>query len=120
MKLLHDASGADETELTAEQRKKINELHEQLNKIFDEELKVKTGRRDATSKQLKKWDAEIKDIEFKLQEAWGFKQDSSFHRHWYEQPLCTCPKMDNKELLGTEHRLINYECPVHGNGGING
>ena len=120
MKILYNTLLAEEMKLTAEQRDAINDLHHELNKIFDEELKVKTGRRDATNKQLKKWDNEIKEIEFKLQEAWGFKQDSKYHRYWYDQPLCTCPKMDNKELVGTEHRLIDYRCPVHGDGGTNG
>ena len=120
MKPLYNIKRAKELRLTNKQCKKINKLHKKLNKIFDDELKVKTGRLSATREQIKQWDEEIKDIEFKLQEAWGFDQDSRYHRYWYDQPLCTCPKMDNRELLGTEYRLTDFRCPVHGDGIKNG
>jgi len=117
---LYNTKKADEFDLSAKQREKLNELHKKLNDIFDDELKAKTKRIEIDNDQIKKWDDEIKNIEFELQETWGFELDSKYHRYWFDQPLCTCPKMDNKELIGAEHRLIDCRCPVHGNGVTNG
>ena len=55
----------------------------------------------------------ITQIDFKLQEIWKFKEDSSYHRFW-ELPKCDCPKMDNMDTYGTGHRYINPNCLLHG------
>lgn len=55
----------------------------------------------------------ITQIDFKLQELWGFPQDSIYHRFW-ELPKCDCPKSDNLDTYGTGHRYINPNCPLHG------
>jgi hypothetical protein len=56
----------------------------------------------------------VTDIEFDLQELWGFPLDINFHR-WYDIPKCSCPKMDNSENIGTKYRIISGACPIHGN-----
>jgi hypothetical protein len=63
-------------------------------------------------KMLPKLAAVIEDLNFQMQELWGFNRDADFH-HWYEVPRCTCPKMDNKDRFGTNQRIYSSECPVH-------
>lgn len=55
----------------------------------------------------------IEQIEYELQELWGFAKDKNFHR-WFDVPKCTCPKLDNEERIGTSYRIIAVHCPVHG------
>jgi hypothetical protein len=57
---------------------------------------------------------EVADIEFKMQELWGFEQSSKFHRFWLDIPGCICPRMDNRDLYGTHKRVISSSCPIHG------
>ena len=100
--------------------KKIIKLHDKLNKLFDKEYKIlqdyKAGdiSRKKIDKKVMKIDKKIKEIEFKLQEAWGFPKNEFYHKYWYRQPACSCPKMDNEELLGKNFKIINSECLVHG------
>ncbi len=49
---------------------------------------------------LKSLVKDLTEIEYHLQELWGFPADAKFHRFW-EYPKCVC---------GT----INRECPLHG------
>ena len=58
---------------------------------------------------------ELKSIEFELQELWGFEQDANYHLLVGEGyiPHCTCPLIDNKELLGTSKRIYMSNCPIH-------
>ena len=46
-----------------------------------------------------------KEIEFKLQDAWGFPRNEQKH-YWDELPHCTCL-----------YKEINPECIVHGDNG---
>ena len=54
----------------------------------------------------------LRDINYVLQDVWGFKQDSTRHKDW-ELPFCECAKMDNRDNYGTGVQSINLECPVH-------
>jgi hypothetical protein len=53
------------------------------------------------------------DLEFKIQEAWGFTKDSKFHRFW-EMPHCSCPKLDNADSWPTGIYTYNLDCKIHG------
>lgn len=55
----------------------------------------------------------ITEIDYELQELWGFERNREYHRFW-ELPHCTCPKMDNNERYGTGMYIINQDCPIHG------
>jgi hypothetical protein len=57
---------------------------------------------------------EIDEIDFELQDGWGFGRDKRYHTWWYRLPKCTCPKMDNKDRIGTDLRIISLDCPLHG------
>ena len=55
------------------------------------------------------------DLENALQEAWGFGANGNYHR-WWELPGCTCPKIDNLEVVGCDISYYNMECKAHGRG----
>ncbi|RLA05141.1 MAG: hypothetical protein DRQ47_01890 [Gammaproteobacteria bacterium] len=56
----------------------------------------------------------IESIEFNMQRVWKFPQDMDFHTHWLNVPHCKCPQMDNRDPLYFGRRIINANCPVHG------
>jgi len=87
---------------------KIKELHIERLSIYDDMILC------TDNIKLKELANDVTKTEFKLQKLWGFPQDENFHR-WFDVPKCTCPKMDNAERLGTEYRIINEDCPIHGN-----
>ena len=63
--------------------------------------------------EIRRLDKIITQIEFQLQKLWGFPQDRNFHR-WFDVPKCSCPKWDNAESLGSDFRIINPNCILHG------
>ena len=52
-------------------------------------------------------------LEGEQQELWGFDRNPAFRR-WFDLPGCSCPKVDNADMLGTGMRVISAECPAHG------
>ena len=56
----------------------------------------------------------IEEIEFEMQELWGFKKDRNMHRYWFDNGVCSCPRMDNYDNLGTPYRIYHSECVLHG------
>lgn len=56
---------------------------------------------------------DIEQIEYKLQEVWGFDIDSKYHIFW-EYPKCTCPKLDNRDRYPNGYYIIDVHCPLHG------
>lgn len=94
-------------ELSQLQVNNIIDLHKHKNRIFNEmkATSSKTLLRDLAKK--------VEETEFKLQAIWGFPQDENFH-YWWQVPQCSCPRMDNQDLYGTNHKIINPQCKVHG------
>ncbi|MHA1691362.1 MAG: hypothetical protein ACTSU7_06970 [Candidatus Heimdallarchaeaceae archaeon] len=56
---------------------------------------------------------EVTELEFEMQELWGFPQDQNFHE-WYTFPKCSCPKMDNADARGTKYGITSGDCLIHG------
>lgn len=59
----------------------------------------------------------VQDVEFAMQELWGFTQESSFHTHWCNIPHCTCNKSGSNPYLHEnwgKATVRNNDCPVHG------
>lgn len=53
--------------------------------------------------------------EYLIQEAYNLKRNNDYFRFW-ELPKCSCPKMDNREMLGLGKGYIySSECIIHGN-----
>lgn len=57
---------------------------------------------------------QLEPLEFKLQDLWGFDKNSNFHIYWFKSKKCSCPKLDNKNKLGSGLRYINSQCIIHG------
>jgi hypothetical protein len=64
---------------------------------------------------LKQYNKLYTDIEFRLQDAWGFPRDANYHRFW-RRPKCLCPQYDNDDSYGTGYSYITASCPLHGRG----
>lgn len=54
------------------------------------------------------------DIQFDLQEAWGFPRSKDHHMFW-TVPRCTCPVLDNRDSYPSGYYYIASKCPIHGN-----
>jgi hypothetical protein len=85
----------------------IKELHWQRFWVHD--IMENTDHPDT----LRAFDAVCTDIEFALQDAWGFDRDQNRHKFWY-RPKCKCPNMDNNDNYPVGHYLISGDCPLHG------
>jgi hypothetical protein len=86
---------------------KIKKLHVKKFKVF------KKMEKTNDVEKIKQLVQDIENLEFQLQLAWGFPQDRNYHT-WYNIPRCTCPKIDNREKCGTEFRIVDGNCPIHG------
>ena len=62
---------------------------------------------------LKRYDRLLTEIEFQMQDAWGFPRSTNYHRFW-ERPRCLCPIMDNQDSYPTSFTYTNQDCPRHG------
>ena len=62
-------------------------------------------------KDLPLWNEYVVECEYALQRAWGFPEDSAYHKHWLT-PRCTCPKECGQESLGY-YSIYGRDCPVH-------
>jgi hypothetical protein len=70
-----------------------------------------TKKHQKTMEEIKE---NLEEAEFDAQAAWGFPLDENYHQWWMDLPGCTCPKMDNQELMGAKYKIYNGDCPWHG------
>lgn len=87
----------------------IAKLHYELQSFFKRIEKTPVDKLEKVS--IVK---EIERIEFAMQKQWKFEQNSNYHTYWYRVPHCTCPTMDNDDLMGCAARYYNSHCPIHG------
>lgn len=87
---------------------KLKALHQERLYIYDLMSDL-----ESNDDLLLMYDALCRQIQFELQEAWGFELDESFHYFWI-RPHCTCPVLDNQDLMGIDRKIINSNCPLHG------
>lgn len=97
----------EKQKVTEDNIEKIRLLHIQKLELFDK------MNEESDSIKLRDFAKEFEGIEFKLQALWNFPINKNYHE-WYTVPKCSCPKMDNKEYRGTEFRIYNQECLIHG------
>jgi hypothetical protein len=93
--------------LTEEAIKKLVNLHYDKLDIYQ------TAKNTKDNNLLKELATKLREVEFAMQEAWGFKRDATYHE-WYNIPKCTCAKLDNYDLRGTKYSIVDALCPVHG------
>lgn len=96
--------------LTDTEIRSIVKLHQKKVQLADDMSRFSSSN----SKELKIIAAAITEIEFQLQDLWKFEKDIRMHS-FFLLPHCTCPKMDNKERLGTDYLITDTMCPIHGN-----
>lgn len=89
-------------EMTPVEYAALTALHRLMDEVVD-------------SPRLDKYEANqfIEDIEHTMQALWGFTRDRDFHIHWLRRAGCTCPKMDNHDLMGAPYRITTVGCPHH-------
>lgn len=95
---------------TEEDIDKIVGLHQELHEVFDE----MEAESPENTERLGNLALVVKQLEFELQEAWGFDKNENYHSWWFQVPHCACPLMDNFDFLGTELGVRVTNCPVHG------
>ncbi len=95
---------------TPERRQTIIDIHIDRHKLLEDYRAT-----DVTDKsRFVELNERMVQIEYRLQDAWGFPRDPNYHSYWFQVHHCTCPKLDNMDFLGSEARYINFSCPVHG------
>jgi hypothetical protein len=94
--------------VTDEQQDRLYVLYAELVDLFDRARDVDSDE------QAKTLVLELQDLEFKLQENWNFSRDVNFHSYWFKIPGCSCPKLDNAEMIGIDRRIVNHDCRFHG------
>ena len=99
--LVHDKG------VSASKVEAIKQVHQLKNVIFT--MADNTDNIDA----LRMLANMYTNIEFQLQDLWGFHKNIDFHSFW-KFPKCTCPQLDNEDALGTEYHVYNADCPIHG------
>lgn len=89
-------------EMTETEHAALTALHRLMDEVVD-------------SPRLDKYEANqfIEDIEHTMQGLWGFTRDRDFHIHWLRRAGCTCPELDNHDLMGAPYRYIKESCPHH-------
>lgn len=98
---------ADEQGLTSDERVELNGTYEDL--IYALKHPEAYGDIEKT----------IRDLEFRLQHLWKFPQDPKFHRYQEYIVGCTCPRLDNRELIGySADRYRVSDCPWHWKGEV--
>lgn len=99
---------ADRLSISEDARENIAFYHQCIEDLFRD---IKNGEYYSTPKNIA---LRLEVWEFRLQELWGFAQDSAYHKYWFLVPGCTCPKLDNSDRFGTGYNVINCSCPYHG------
>lgn len=93
---------ADSQGLTAEERVALDETYELLFDALNNPENYANVEKTVT------------ELEFRLQEQWYFDQNPKFHRYQTHIKGCTCPKLDNAELVGySADRYRVSDCPWH-------
>lgn len=95
-----------------EGEKAILALHEERMLIF-EMMSAIDPDTEMGRLRLREWASVVEDLEYRLQDAWGFPRNRDYHSWWYRVPHCNCPQLDNYDYYGTPFRIFVETCPVH-------
>lgn len=92
--------------LTAIQIENIRTLHKESDRIIDYLSLAKDKESKEFIDKIKRWE----DIQFVLQDIWGFPQVAIRHKSYF-LPGCSCAKMDNEDWYPYQ-RSYMLDCPV--------
>lgn len=96
-----------ERQLTDIQVRAIEKIHEE--RLAIEETMANTDHPELLHQLFSLWT----DNQLRLQAAWGFTPDDTYHKFW-RVPRCTCPQLDNEDRYPSKAMVISDACPVHG------
>jgi len=85
----------------------IKDCHRQKLEIYN------AIEKEEDPEKLKEFPELLQNLEFELQELWGFPKNAKFHRFW-DTETCECPKMDNNDAYPSGRYVISGNCPLHG------
>jgi hypothetical protein len=87
---------------------------ENIKSLFMEKFMIFEAMDDSDCPAvLQTHDRRLTELEYQIQEAFGFERNINFHRFW-ERPKCTCPQLDNQDYWGTKYAIRSGDCPLHG------
>ncbi len=90
---------------------------ERLTDLYtDKHLLLQKARKLAVEEkyvEIRKLAKDLTEIEYELQETYGFERNLSWHRFW-EIPSCSCPVFDNILQYPSDNYWVNSRCPIHG------
>lgn len=92
--------------------KEIIGFRKDINNLMLEE-KTLLDNAEFTEVTAKKLLDKLNDIEYGLARAWNFNPNSDYFTYWLQLSACKCPKMDNRERIGTSLRVVHPECLYH-------
>ncbi len=84
-----------------------------LDKLYKELDTLLTNSFYDTEESASNTIKELTMLEFKLQDTWKFPLNQDYHKYHLQLPLCTCPKIDNKERLGIGTMIVTKGCMYH-------
>ena len=96
---------ANEQGLSDEECEKLEKLYKELDEML--EMKIEDVE------DIEAYNDNMIALEFELQRTWHFNQDSDWHSWWFRDPKCTCPTLDNSDMVGTKYRTYTGDCPLH-------
>ena len=85
----------------------IKSLH--IDRLAIEDEMMDTDDKELLKALAKDWT----NVQFLMQDAWGFARDSNYHR-WWTLPKCKCASMDNDDAYPSGQYWYSSECPIHG------
>ena len=103
---LLNANLVQKQSVSSENLKKIIKLHQDRYEIFH---LMNAMDPETDKEELQECYKELTELEFNLQELWGFEKDKMYHRFW-NQPHCSCPSMDNDESYPYGPYYISKGC----------
>jgi len=91
--------------------KELEIVYIKMFKIFEQ---MKLNKNSSNMDLLYKMTIDLENVEYEMQELFGFTKNRDYHRYWHQNGVCTCPYLDNIENYGTPYRLTVSDCILHG------
>lgn len=102
MKIQFNVELADRLGLSAETREELRHVYDHLSEALE------------NPEDFEDVSEYVTDLEYTLQELWGFDCDKKYHYYNLHINGCRCPELDNMEMVGhSVRRFVSVDCPIH-------
>jgi len=108
----HNSILAKRASMPDEIKQRVKDINDEIDELIESSYKFNDVEEDGKILEL------LKELEFELQEYWGFEKNEAYHRSWYKVSTCKCPRLDNKDRYATGTGVINSNCPHHGTNNV--